>query len=110
MTEKAIRNNRYYYNGAIFLLLVVSFILSRYSVEIMSLISGLPEEQIGTRGIEPLESVMIGMYKLCIGVVYCALLASFMEKQLRPDAFGTLSRWAVCFSLSLFCFSLLAAR
>jgi hypothetical protein len=110
MTEKAIRNNRYYYNGAIFLLLIVSFILSRYSVEIMSLISGLPEEQIGDKGIEPLQSVMIALYKLPIGVLFSALLASFVEKQLRPDAFGTLSRWATLFLSFLLCFSLLAAK
>lgn len=110
MTEKMLTNNRYKFNVAIFMLLAISFTISRYGVEIMSFLSNTPPEQIGSRGIESLESVMIAMYKLPIGILFSALLASFMEKQLRPDAFGTLSRWAVCFSLSLFCFSLLAAR
>jgi len=102
--------NRTIWNAAILGLLVISFVLSRYSIEIMSFLSGIPPEQIGDRGIEPLQSVMIAMYKLPIGIVYSALIASFVQNQLRPDAFGTLSRWAVIFSLSLFCFSLLAAK
>lgn len=107
---KALRKKRTTFNAALLLLFVLSFILSRYSVEIMSLVSGIQPEFIGDRGIEPLQSVMIALYKLPIGICYSALLATFVEKQLREDAFGSLSRWGVIFCLCLFCYCQLAAR
>lgn len=108
--KKALSKKRWVFNTALLGLLVISFTISRYSVEIMSLLSGLPPEQIADRGIEPLQSVMIALYKLPIGIVYSALLATFTEKQLRPDAFGSYSRWGIIFSLCLLCFCLLVGK
>lgn len=110
MLKSELARKRVVFNAALLLLLVVSFILSRYSVEIMSLLSGLPKNEIGDKGIEPLQSVMIALYKLPIGICYSALLATFVEKQLREDAFGTLSRWGIVFCLCLFCYCQLAVR
>lgn len=108
--KKVIRKERLVVSGWLLLILAVSFTISRYSVEIMSLLSGLPPEEIGDKGIEPLQSVMIAMYKLPMAIVFCAAMASFVERQLKPDAFGSLSRWGVIFCLLLFCFVQLAAR
>lgn len=108
--KKAIRKQRLVFNTWLLLVLAVSFTISRYSLEIMSALSGLPPEQIGDKGIEPLQSVMIAMYKLPFAIVYCAFMAAFVEKQLKPDAFGSLSRWGVIFCLLLYCFVTLAAR
>lgn len=108
--QKAITKNRYIFNVAILLILAISFGISRYGLEIMSFLSGIPKEQIGDKGIEPLQSVFIAMYKLPFAIVFCAILATFVEKQLKPDAFGSWSKWGTCFIVLLFCFSLMAAR
>lgn len=108
--DNQVRKHRTTFNALILLLLVGALVLDHYKVALMSLLSGLPEDQIGDRGIEPLQAVIIAMYKLPFGIVYSALLATFLEKQFKDNAFGTLSRWGVCFCLCLYCFTQLAAR
>lgn len=108
--DNEVRKHRTTFNALILLLVVGAMVLDHYKVQIMSALSGLPKDQIGDRGIEPLQAVIIAMYKLPFGIVFSALLATFLEKQFKRDAFGSLSRWGVCFCLCLYCFSQLAAR
>lgn len=108
--QKRLTKNRYTFNVVILLILVISFTIERFGLEIMSFVSGIPKEQIGDRGIEPLQSVFIAMYKLPLAIVFCAILTTFVEKQLKPDAFGSWSKWGTIFIVLLLCFVQLAAR
>jgi len=109
MTEEKVQVRRSRRMGGMWMLLITAFIFTifRYSQEIISITTGTPIDQVADMGAEVVQRSLVAMFNLSFAVVFCGILAAFVENQLKPDAFGTLSRWGVLFSLFLLSYCLL---
>lgn len=111
MTEqqKSLVKNRTRSNLWMLLLLAVSAVLYRYSPEILAYLTSQRPEEIADIGIEALQKGFIAMMYIPWAVVFSAAIASFVEPQLKEDAFGSVSRWGVVFCLCCLCFTLVVS-
>ena len=107
--SKTLRKKRTTNSLWMMLLLIASATLYRYNPELLAMMSGQRPQEIADPGIEVLQRGVMAMFFLPWGIVYSSIMASFIENQLKPEAFGTLSRWGVIFCLSLLCFTLVVA-
>jgi len=105
MRDRKLMMGRSVVSLAIIGLAAIGWLINDHSVAIMSFLSRIPREQIADLGIEPMQTVTVAMYKLPLAIMFCAMLASLVEKMLRQDAFGNLSRWGLLFITFLYCFS-----
>lgn len=108
MPEQRLLRDRSMVNLAIIALVAVGMLANNYSREIIAFLSGADPSQLALIGPERMEGVIIAMYKLPFGIVFCAALAWFAQKTMRHDAFGTWSRFGILFCLFLYCYSHLA--
>lgn len=70
----------------------------------------LYDPQAGDLGVDILQPAFVAAVYVCMGVVFSAVLAAFVERQLKEQSFGPwLSRYAVLFVLLLLCFCWVAA-
>jgi len=79
------------------LLTVFMFCIFRWSPEMISAVAQIPIDQIGDTGPEAIQRPMMAMFSVTWGILFSTIMASFVENQLKPEAFGNTSRWAVLF-------------
>lgn len=84
-------------NMWVLVVLAVALGLYKYSVPLMRLFSH--KQEIGDLGAEVLQPIVVAMVYVCFGLSFSALMATFVEPQLREDSFGTWSRFGVTFLL-----------
>jgi len=97
--------------GSLWMLLLTAFMygIYRWSPDLISIIARVPIDQVSDIGPEAIQRVFIAMFSGTAGILYATAIASFVENQLRPDAFGNTSRWGVLFGLALLSYSILAS-
>ena len=95
-SARRVRKKRTVNSFWVLLILVVAVTLYHHSGWMMRWVD--PQAQ--DLGIEILQPMVVALIYQCWFTVAATLMAVFMEHQLREGAFGTFSRFGVCFVLS----------
>jgi hypothetical protein len=105
MTKVRTRNN------LVVLLLIVPACIAafRYYNDLAALITGISPEQVADLGVEALQPLFLTLIYVSVFVLYSAMMAAFVEPQLKEGSFGTWSRYGLVFCLVLYCCSLVAS-
>ena len=105
MTKVRTRNN------LVVLLLIVPACVAafRYYNDLAALITGIAPEQVADLGVEALQPLFLTLIYVSVFVLYSAMMAAFVEPQLKEGSFGTWSRYGLVFCLVLYCCSLVAS-
>lgn len=103
---KALRKSRAISTAWVVVVLAAAVAMFFYSSDLMRLY----DPQAGDLGVEILQPAVVSIVYVCIGVVFSALLAAFVENSLKEHSFSPwLSRYAILFSLFFLGFCWLAA-
>lgn len=98
-------------NNLLVLLLIVPTCIAafRYYNDLAALITGISPEQVADLGVEALQPLFLTLIYVSVFVLYSAMMAAFVEPQLKEGSFGSWSRYGLVFCLVLFCCSLVAS-
>ncbi len=105
MTKVRARNN------LVVLLLIVPACIAafRYYNDLAAWITGTAPEQVGDLGVEIIQPMFVSMIYVSVFVLFSAMMAAFVEPQLKEGSFGTWSRYGVIFLLVLYCCSVVSS-
>lgn len=102
--------NRLWAIPTLFGIFVGSWWLNQHFTDIASFWTGIPQNEIGFKGVEFSQALTLALYKLSFGIVVAAILAWLTGSMVAKERTNGWSRWLILFALYLWCFCTLATR
>jgi hypothetical protein len=108
--QKAMSKARTRNNLVVLLLIVPACVAAfRYYNDVAAWITGTAIEQVGDLGVEIIQPMFVSMIYVAVFVLFSAMMAAFVEPQLKEGSFGSWSRYGVIFLLVLYCCALVSS-
>lgn len=102
MDKARMRKMRTINSAWLLLLLVAMIVMYRYSNDLLALMTGHDPEEIGDMGVDMLQTLPVVAMHLLWAVLLSLGVATFVEMQLKENAFNQWSRFGMVFLASMY--------